>query len=243
MKFVPQTFSIALIDFLSIMLPGLAVTYSVEHRMDQILRRVGLGDGLASAEYWPAFFIASYLAGHLVFMVGSRLDEVVFDRLRKATPWQQTQRHAVGKMPSLLVTRVFARLLFGKNPDIALTQVIELRKRDIPDNHGQVVVDACQWSKARLTLGHPAALAAVQRIEADSKFFRSFSVVIFFLIALLVSRAVRGWADLPALGFLLVLLCLSLWRYMERRFKAAQQACWFLLTLESMPRPEEVAKN
>ncbi len=243
MKSTPQTFSIALMDFLTIMLPGLAVTYAVQNRLDQILRRIGFGDGLTNAEYWPAFFVVSYLVGHLVFLVGARLDEFVFERLRRATPWQQTQRHAIGKMPSLLITRVFARVLFGKNADLALIQVIDLRKRGIPDSHGQVVVNAFQWCKARLTLRHPAALATVQRIEADSKFFRSFSIVLLFVIALLASRALRGWADMPAMGFLFVLLGLSLWGYIERRFKATQQAYVFILTLEGMPQPEDVTKN
>ena len=40
----------------------------------------------------------------------------------------------------------------------------------------------------------------------------------------------RQWGLVLALT---ILLLLAFWRYMEQRFKATQQAYWFLLTLEA----------
>jgi ADP-ribose pyrophosphatase YjhB (NUDIX family) len=85
------------------------------------------------------------------------------------------------------------------------------------------------------------ALAAVQRFEADSKFFRSLVVVLLLMPWL---------ADPDRLQELLIvsviLLPLALWRYMEQRHKATNQAYWSVITLEgrrqklSLP-PREVA--
>lgn len=71
-------------------------------------------------------------------------------------------------------------------------------------------------------------LAVVQRFEADSKFFRCFAVV---LLALLVfwpfDHQSRPGGTVVVLG----LLALSLWRYMEQRYKAINQAYFSVITV------------
>jgi hypothetical protein len=73
MNFDPQKFLIGLMDFFSILLSGALLTY--------FLMGVGpvvLGDRyatLAGAQAWAVFLFASYLFGHLVFLLGSWLDE------------------------------------------------------------------------------------------------------------------------------------------------------------------------
>ena len=100
-----------------------------------------------------------------------------------------------------------------------------------------MVINAFQWAKARLIIQCPSALLEVQRFEADSKFFRSLVVVLLFLAVWLSWKAFSG-----NLSWLVVLLCLffsglSFWRYAERRFKATQQAYWYVITLERSTSP------
>lgn len=74
MNLEPQKFFIGLMDFFSILLPGALLTYLLMGETSPVV----LGDRystLAGAQAWAAFLFASYLFGHLVFLLGSWLDE------------------------------------------------------------------------------------------------------------------------------------------------------------------------
>jgi hypothetical protein len=74
MNLEPQKFFIGLTDFFSILLPGVLLTYLLMGNVGPLV----LGDRyakLAGAEAWAAFLFASYLFGHMVFLLGSWLDE------------------------------------------------------------------------------------------------------------------------------------------------------------------------
>ena len=82
MNFEPQKFFIGLMDFFSILLPGVLLTYLLMGEGPVVL-----GDRysrLAGAEDWAALLFASYLFGHLVFLLGSWLDEF-YDWARRYT--------------------------------------------------------------------------------------------------------------------------------------------------------------
>jgi hypothetical protein len=73
MNFDPQKFFIGLMDFFFILLPGALLTYLLMGEMGPTV----LGDRygmVAVAQAWVAFLFASYLLGHLVFLLGSWLD-------------------------------------------------------------------------------------------------------------------------------------------------------------------------
>jgi hypothetical protein len=83
MNFEPQKFFIGLMDFFSILLPGALLTYLLMG----VVGPVVLGnryDKRAGAEAWAALLFASYLFGHLVFLLGSWLDEF-YDWARRHT--------------------------------------------------------------------------------------------------------------------------------------------------------------
>jgi len=70
----PQEFFIGLMDSFSILLLGALVTYLVVDEVSPVVLRDRY-DRLAGAQAWTAFLFASYLFGHLVFLLGSWLDE------------------------------------------------------------------------------------------------------------------------------------------------------------------------
>lgn len=75
MNFDPQKLFIGLIDFFSILLPGTLLTWLLMGEVDPAV----LGDRYAKldgAQAWAVFLFASYLFGHLVFLLGSWLDEL-----------------------------------------------------------------------------------------------------------------------------------------------------------------------
>jgi hypothetical protein len=74
MNFDPQKFLIGLLDFFSILLPSALLTWLLIGEVGPVV----LGDRytkLADAQAWTAFLLASYLFGHLVFLLASWLDE------------------------------------------------------------------------------------------------------------------------------------------------------------------------
>lgn len=83
MNFDPQRFFIGLMDFFSILLPGALLTWLLMGEVGPVV----LGDRYANldgAQAWAAFLFASYLFGHLIFLLGSWLDEF-YDWARRYT--------------------------------------------------------------------------------------------------------------------------------------------------------------
>jgi 8-oxo-dGTP pyrophosphatase MutT (NUDIX family) len=232
MDFDAQKFFIALIDFFSVLLPGAMLAYLIK---DTIAHQIGFDHGypLATAEAQTVFLFASYLLGHLVFLVSAQLDELVYDRFRKCTKWGQiNSRLAQGEplVPAWLRKLASSDFVFGKSADNAVVQVLRLKSRAFASDEADQAINAYQWSKATLTEKMPAAFNAVQRLEADSKFFRSFTVVLILLAGFYAIGSIRG--DQHVLCAIVCLLGTvpALWRYIDQRFKGTQHAYWFVLT-------------
>ena len=233
MSLEPQKFYIGVVDFFSILMPGALLTYLSKDWAASVMSHQD-GYPLADTEAWIAFLFTSYLLGHLIFMLGSALDDLIYDPLRRCTSLGQMGRLARGKGLSARLWRRMAesRWLFGSNADAAVIQTQRIKARSLHTLTDINVINAFQWSKARLSKEHPEGLVAVQRFEADSKFFRSLCVVLALLVPFFALQ--QRW--IPAL-ICLGLLLPALWRYMDLRFKATQHAYWFVITLEAMKDP------
>ena len=226
MNFDPQKFFIGLMDFFSILLPGALLTWLLMDVAGPAL----LGnryDELDGTQGWAAFLFASYLFGHLIFLLGSWLDEL-YDWARRYT--LNTQITLLARRGYLLpwLGRALIWLVFKHERDLAVDRAAKIKQQALAALHSQDAINTFQWSKAWLNVESPASLAVVQRFEADSKFFRCFTVVL--LLLLLVWPWQHYW-PLAGIPLVLVLLVLALWRYMEQRYKATNQAYWSLITL------------
>jgi 8-oxo-dGTP pyrophosphatase MutT (NUDIX family) len=232
MSFEPQKFFIGILDFFSILLPGALLTYLVKDDVGPLLLGRDNYDDLDGSQGWVAFAFTSYLLGQLLFLIGSLLDDRVYDPIRKRTDREQIARLLSHRKLSPKFVRWLAGVFFKKHPDEAISRVIPLKESYLRRLEAPNAVNPFQWCKARLAMEHPEALAMVNRFEADSKFFRSF-------IALLIGVSVvaiygNHWRLAAGSG---VLLVLAFWRYTEQRFKSTQQAYWALLTLETTKQP------
>lgn len=119
--------------------------------------------------------------------------------------------------------------LFGKGADNAVMQAQRFKARALKDLGAESAINAFQWCKARLINDLPDGLLAVHHLEADSKFFRSF---VFVLGILAVFYLFQG-------NWIAAALCIAgmvpaLWRYIDQRFKATQQAYWFVISLKAL---------
>lgn len=225
MNFDPQKLFIGLTDFFAIVLPGAVLSYVLMDEMGPMV----LGARFDALEGWGAagvFLFASYLLGHLVFLLGAWLDEL-YDWLRGYTLNRQIALLAYQAYLLPWAVRVLIWLVFKEERNQALEAAVRLKRQALGPLHAGHAVNAFQWCKALLNIESPASFTVVQRFEADSKFFRSFSVV---LLMLLLSWPWQVRWPLEGWPLVLVLLLLALWRYMEQRHKATNQVYWAVIT-------------
>src|SRR4029077_790050 len=166
MNFEPQKFFIGVIDFFSVLLPGAVLTFFVK---DDLWRLLGYMPGAAEL---AIFLIISYLLGHFIFLLGAAWLDWVYDKIKGATFAEQVTHLAEGKALSPLWARLLARRI-KKKPFQPAGEQIKIKEYYLDPLNASASINAFQWAKAQLALGHPDALASVQRLEADSKFFRS----------------------------------------------------------------------
>jgi len=227
MNFEPQKFFIGLMDFFSILLPGALLTYLVMGKVGPIVLGGYKYRDLAGTKGVAAFLVTSYLFGHLIFLLGSWLDEF-YDWVRRYT--LNTQVALLARRGRLLSwpARALIWLVFKRERNLAVDRAAKIKRQALGPLQAKDSINTFQWSKAVLAVDSSESLAVVQRFEADSKFFRSFVIVLLVLAA---AWPLQHTWPLKGILVLLVLLLLALWRYMEQRFKATNQAYWSLITL------------
>lgn len=227
MNFEPQKFFISLMDFFSILLPGALLTYLLMDEVGPVVLRCERYQDLTDAKGVAAFLVASYLVGHLVFLVGSWLD-LPYDWLRHRSLNKQIIRLADRGTLSPWFVRTLSWMVFKQEQDFAVACAGKIKAQALTPLQAQDAINTFQWSKALLAKEYPDSLATVQRFEADSKFFRCFVIV---LMVLAVAWPFDDTQRLNGTGILFGLLMLALWRYMEQRYKATNQAYWSVITL------------
>jgi 8-oxo-dGTP pyrophosphatase MutT (NUDIX family) len=227
LDFEPQKFFVGLMDFFSIWLPGAVLVFFFMHPLGPAV--LGAHLPKADAVGWAVFLLASYVTGHMVFLLGSWLDDL-YDLARSNT--RDAQVTALAKRGRLLAwpLRVLVWVVFKDDRNLAVRQATALKRKDLAPSGAQGAINTFQWCKAVLALESTEGLGLVQRFEADSKFFRSFVVVLAVLIISWPWQdRWRSWAVVIAAA----LLVLALWRYMEERFKATRQAYWLVIALRA----------
>ncbi len=166
----PSDFFVGVLDFFAILLPGAIAAALLAPRLSPWL----FGDGLlpplqGEAARWSGFLVAAYFLGHLVFLLGSRLDWAYNALRERLNPYDN---------------------------ESAYQGATRIRDRLVPAEERHAL-NTFQWTRAVLLQRCPAAAADVHRLEADSKFFRSLLVVLA-LAALLWACEGRWAAALAA---------------------------------------------
>lgn len=156
----PADLYVGVMDFFSILLPGAALVALLvgSGLVDEVLVLLPLREAVAQ---YAAFLLAAYAAGHVLFLMGSLLDEVVYRPIR---------------------------LHFWPNRNGDAYQQAGLLRRAAIGGTDTLPMNTFAWAKSYLMLHWPAAAADVQRYEADSKFFRSM-VPLLVVAALLLLAA------------------------------------------------------
>jgi NUDIX domain len=225
MTWEPQKFFIGMMEFFTIILPGAVfVLVFMDFMPSQLL---GLPD--TGWESVGAFLVASYLFGHFAYLIGAMLDDVVYDGMRSRSLGKYMTWLSEGHKAPTRTWTWWQQVCMQRDVDIPLSVVIRIKNRMLGPLHASDAINAFQWTKSWLGKNCPDMLADVDRLEADSKFFRSF-VVVLFLIVLKWTVEIQHW---PVVLAAVVLFVLSLFRYLEQRHKMIFQAYCNLITVFS----------
>lgn len=234
MALEPKNFFVGLTDFFTILLPGTILVHATVSLLPGLAAI--MVPGKSEAVRVGALLVSGYVAGHFVFMTASKLDDWLYDPLNDATPLGLIAKVADGKCKGApgLVRQLLARWLLGdeRKRFACLRRAKALRDLQLGAfGHGEPV-NTFQWSKAWLIQRDFAgSVAQIERYEADSKFFRSFFVVIVALASLIGARfgfeSAYTWF---ALFLAIVLGAFSLKRYCSQRVKAIEHTyrCAFI---------------
>ena len=236
MSFEPQKFFIGIIDFFAVILPGALLTFFVGEW--------AIGFFLAKPPAWAsfgvwvaAFLFSSYVLGHFVFLLGAALDHLLYDPLANIADEASKRDPKSGQQSKILPwSEWLARKIFGSRYQKAMRCTELIKEHHLARLNATDAINVFQWCKARLALDSEAGLATVHRFEADSKFFRSFVVVLTLLLSVspfFLLPAHGLCATLVAALVIFVLLLLALWRYVDQRTKATIFAMVYVITVES----------
>jgi hypothetical protein len=188
MELKPSSLLTSLVSVLGVLFPGAIVTFLAlrgiqNSQLPAALVHVQEG----SVEGWTLFIVTSYLAGQLLYALGSWFLDPVYDRTYRAYK-----------------TRL---------KDDPKRLVFPLIRREYPV--GVVPPSTYSWARAFIVTRSPSSLAELEQLEADFKFFRgltlallmgpfeattigalSLAVAILSLLLVLGGAGLKIWSDL-----------------------------------------------
>lgn len=251
MDYKPGDLFISVIDFFAVILPGALFSFLfLDYRyyiFGPVFPEVGEG-----APSWVAFIFASYMFGHFIFAVGSLFLDPFYDRF-----YAKAQRVKKDELPTagrFLRLRKWLRRYYlsvrnvkEKFEDDALkARADKYKKEDFDKENKENAEDRIDteitnlfwWAGSIVRLQNANAAAEIDRLLADSKFFRSVTVVLLLISCrLLVNSAYIG------LSFCILLLLLSMWRFMELRWKGTERTYEYYIALKKMSKPTAEGKG
>jgi len=230
----PSEFHIGVTDLFSILVPGAIFTAIVLWLLPASGGSLPIpwNDQIAP---WVAFVVASYFSGHLIYGFGSLLDhQRIYEKYRRRT-WPDSKS-------------AFPALTRPKN---------KMLQQDV-----DAFFNNYKWAKSVLMTKAPLGLSEVNRLEADSKFFRS-AVVLFGLVGtgalilvivklVLIVIGVSGrpsalgvawWMLVSVFAVAVLLAILSFLRYAAIRHKGSELACMYALVVLAAGTKEEPKKD
>lgn len=190
MSHKPADFLLGVMEFFAILMPGALLAFLLVD-----WGRSLFGGPLPSlpdtSANWMAFIVGSYVLGHLLHHLGFVMDKWVYDEVY-VKRWKRR-----------------------KGEDRLLKKVRELLEMKLGTD--AKIISAFSWAASYVRLHSGAAAGELERGGADSKFFRSLSIVVIVAMALFaVEQLVLAFAGA------IVLLGFSLWRFCDLRWKNSQ---------------------
>lgn len=227
----PTDFFVGVTDLFSVILPGACIAFVGKEAMELCKCQQW---GLDRNQSYVVFFVVAYLLGHLMDYGGSKVWDPLYDRAyarrkRKAAVREEAKRLKEVGWVEEPASGVAERPLVAGDP--LLNEASRLAKGLMP-----VGDKVFQWSRAWICLKNPGGFIEIERLQANSKFFRG--LVSVFLITTVVLLAARhcvedfsGWGA----TICFVLAGVSFLRFCDLRWKAVQQTYRFFILMHTEP--------
>lgn len=210
----PSDFFLSVVDFFAVLLPGASIVYLLQ----PIIVMPALWSPASPTQGWVVFLVLAYIAGHLLHAVGSwLLDDYVYGKLYiplwRSSHWRAAKL-ARQANPSAL----------HEDKEAASTLLARVYLTTDANPQGTNYYDWCLSDVRRRC---PAGATEVDRVQADSKFFRS--MVFVFLVAGLISlgKCLVWWVSVGAVA----LAVFAIWRFCELRWTATKRVYEYYLLL------------
>jgi len=234
----PSDFFVGVTDFFAVLLPGVAVLYLLRPVVSTITPRPWLP--VTRTEGWALFLVLGYIAGHVLHAIGSwLLDSLICGKVYlprwRASHWQVAQWIREADSSSLRDSLSLRKDIMAS---ATLLGRVYLTNRVNPQG-----TNYYDWCLSDLRVNSPVAASEVDRLQADSKFFRS--MVFMFLLTALVGlweAVLRVSAGVTVLAIGAAILALfAIWRFCELRWNATKRVYEYYLLLHSPPPLSESA--
>src|SRR6185437_6035944 len=165
----PTDLFIGVIDFFAVLVPGVVAVIAVGWAMKFPLPEK------QDASFLGAVLVAGFVLGHILHGLGSFLDVLVYDPLFKPLDHNQDvhglRRRSYFRANDKLYGAAKSLITYSAHEGSAdAGQDLGTRPRQLPTG-------LYQWARAWLRIHSPEATAELDRLEADSKLFRSLSVL------------------------------------------------------------------
>jgi hypothetical protein len=211
----PGDLFIGVIDVFAVLIPGIIAAALLVKGLNTPLR--------TDIIFVSGLVIAGWVLGHVLHGIGSFLDPLLYDPLfkpRDTVPADQA---------TILKSNRFRLAVHGYLHKTDNIYLLAKEMTDVPEWQNQQHAGAgvpegmYQWARTWLDSHSPDATAQIDRIEADSKLFRSLAVLCLIAVPALM-KFHKKWelsAHHPLALTVVALagLVFSLWRYCDLRNK------------------------
>jgi len=243
-------FYIGVLDFFAVLLPGVIAAFLLAKALDLFPEK-------PEAFHWAAVFVSGYILGHLLYAIGGLLlDPLLYDPLFKPQDDLAKCPAALESEPHFVTAYlhqnchifIYAKRLIQQSPAYINGTAQKLLKSGAtspPYKLTKGPEGIYKWARAWLSLHSAASAAELERLEADSKLFRSLGIMVPLIL-------IGGWKCIihqyqhpiivAAVGvgsFLLVV-----WRYCDLRQKSTR-TCYlhFVQLYSAMPGMQQAVQN
>jgi hypothetical protein len=198
MSYKPSDFFVGIVDFFSIVLPGaVLLLFYWEIVRDHILALLPL-DASSEVQLWLGFLLAAYVLGHFITALSSWSLDPLYDRTYRQAMWKKKG---------------------GQDLKNAAQAILERAPYYFPN-------DTLKWSTVLARSQSPSAALEIDRLDADSKFFRSFTIVLILILPRFIYQ--MAWVQ-----FIVCLLFvpISFLRFCTLRWKRTQRTYEYFITM------------
>lgn len=259
----PAEFFVGITDFFSILLPGAVMTFVLlcieKTQCANIFDKLPLG----REGRYAVFFVAAYLVGHVIDMIGASVIDHIYDLTY--AHWKRNDAMSLlqwlqGTPARLTIEAqhwfqsVFSppeeTMFSSREAPVRLENDLLRAARKLGERERPPGINVYKWSRSWTMLESNSASTEIERLQANSKFFRgmvtvsAITAICLFLIPIQCAQYYRYAPYLKLAGWACLILALACFlRYGDLRWKAVEQTYAFYIALRWLREAPDKAKT